>query len=220
MTAPTGRAPTERADAARNRLRILDAARRRLAADGFAELSLDAVAKDAGVGVGTVYRRFRSKAGLVYALIEDNEARFQEEFARHCADDAPSAHDRLRAFLHGLAELVEDNRELLLLAEASVPAGRYHSAPFRRHHEQIVGMLTELAPGVDAAYVADLLLMAFTPGLFDFQRTERGWDVARIKGGLDTVLAGLAETGGPARDAGGPARDAGGTDGAGGGSEG
>ncbi|WP_326701490.1 TetR/AcrR family transcriptional regulator [Streptomyces sp. NBC_01754] len=184
-------APTERADAARNRLRILDAARRLLAADGFADLSLDTVAKEAGVGVGTVYRRFRNRAGLVYALIEDNETRFQETFTRHCEDAAPSAHDRLRAFLHGMAELVDENRQLLLLAEASVPAGRYHSAPFRRHHEQIVGMVEELAPGVDAAYVADLLLMAYTPGLFDFQRTERGWELDRIKRGLDALIGGI-----------------------------
>ncbi|MGW7431514.1 TetR/AcrR family transcriptional regulator [Streptomyces sp. NPDC054861] len=184
-------APAERADAARNRLRILEAARRRLATDGFADLSLDAVAKEAGVGVGTVYRRFRNRAGLVYALIEDNETRFQESFARHCANDAPTAYDRLRVFLHGLAELVDDNRELLLLAESSGPAGRYRSAPFRRHHEQIAGLIAELAPAADADYLADLLLMAFTPGLFDFQRTERGWEVDRIKRGLDTLIGGI-----------------------------
>ncbi|MFJ3925184.1 TetR/AcrR family transcriptional regulator [Streptomyces sp. NPDC090022] len=191
-------APTERADAARNRLRILDAARRLLAVDGFAELPLDAVAKEAGVGVGTVYRRFQNRAGLVYALIEDNETRFQEAFARHEGGAAP-AYDRLRAFLHGLAELVDENRELLLLAESSAPAGRYHSAPFRRHHEQITGMVAELAPGADAAYLADLLLMAYTPGLFAFQRTERGWDLDRIKAGLDTVIAGIAAAEGVAR---------------------
>jgi AcrR family transcriptional regulator len=186
-------APTERADAARNRLRILDAARHLLATDGFADLSLDAVAKKAGVGVGTVYRRFHHRAGLVYALIEDNETRFQETFTHYCQDQAaPSAHDRLRAFLHGMAELVDANRELLLLAEASTPAGRYHSAPFRRHHEQVAGMVAELAPHVDAAYMADLLLMAYTPGLFDYQRTQRGWDMDRIKRGLDTLITGIA----------------------------
>ncbi|KQX50758.1 MULTISPECIES: TetR/AcrR family transcriptional regulator [unclassified Streptomyces] len=188
-------APAERADAARNRLRILDAARRRLTADGSAELSLDAVAKDAGVGVGTVYRRFHNRAGLVYALIEDNESRFQEEFARRAEDGSPPARERLRAFLHGMADLVENNRALLLLAEASVPAGRYRSAPFRRHHEQVVGMVAELAPDADAAYLADLLLMAYTPGLFDFQRTDRGWDVDRIKRGLDALVAGIGAVG-------------------------
>ncbi|MGW7313728.1 TetR/AcrR family transcriptional regulator [Streptomyces sp. NPDC054854] len=190
-------APTERADAARNRLRILDATRRLLAADGFADLSLDAVAKEAGVGVGTVYRRFHNRAGLVYALIEDNETGFQEAFARYCGDGAaPPPTDRLRAFLHGLVELVDANRELLLLAEASAPAGRYRSAPFRRHHEQIAGMVAELAPGVDSAYLADLLLMAYTPGLFDFQRTERGWEADRVKRGLDVLVAGIGAVGG------------------------
>ncbi|MFB7056011.1 TetR/AcrR family transcriptional regulator [Streptomyces vinaceus] len=188
-------APAERADAARNRLRILDAARSLLAADGAADLSLDAVAKEAGVGVGTVYRRFHDRAGLVYALIEDNENRFQAAFTRRCEEGSPSAHERLSGFLHGLADLVEANRGLLLLAEASAPAGRYHSAPFRRHHEQITGMVAELAPGPDARYLADLLLMAFTPGLFDFQRTGRGWDVDRIKDGLDTLVRGIAAAG-------------------------
>ncbi|MFJ2784016.1 TetR/AcrR family transcriptional regulator [Streptomyces sp. NPDC093249] len=188
-------APAERADAARNRLRILGAARRRLAADGFAALSLDAVAKEAGVGVGTVYRRFQNRAGLVYALVEENESRFQREFARHCADGSPAAPDRLRAFLHGMADLVEENRELLLLAESSAPAGRYRSGPFRRHHEQITDMVAELAPAADPAYLADLLLMAFTPGLFDFQRAERGWDVDRIKRGLDALVGGIGAAG-------------------------
>ncbi|MCX5400703.1 TetR/AcrR family transcriptional regulator [Streptomyces sp. NBC_00102] len=188
-------APTERADAARNRLRILDAARRLLASDSSADLSLDTVAKEAGVGVGTVYRRFHSRAGLVYALIDDNETRFQDTFARHCEDRAPSAHERLRTFLHGLAQLVDANAGLLLLAESSVPAGRYHSAPYRRHHGQIAGMVAEFAPDVDTAYLADLILMAFTPGLFAFQRTERGWDLERIKRGLDTLIAGIGAEG-------------------------
>jgi AcrR family transcriptional regulator len=197
---PTGRPAqrperTERADAARNRVRILDAARRRLAAAGFDGFSLDTVAKEAGVGVGTVYRRFPNRAELVYAMIEDNESRFQEAFARRCADGAPPARERLRAFLHGMAELMDDNRELLLLAEASAPGGRYHSAPFRRHHGQVAALVAESAPGADADYLADVVLMAFTPGLFAFQRTGRGWDMDRIKAGLDSLVAviGLAE---------------------------
>ncbi|MFP3986977.1 TetR/AcrR family transcriptional regulator [Streptomyces sp. E11-3] len=179
----------ERADAARNRRKILDAATRVLTAEGSAALSLDAVAKEAGVGVGTVYRRFENRARLVYELIDDNETRFQEEFTAHA--DAPPR-ERLRAFLHGMAELVEANRELLLLAEASVPAGRYHSGPYRRHHEQLGQLIDELASGADSSYLADLLLMAYTPGLFDFQREQRGWPLDRIKEGLDTLVDGIA----------------------------
>ncbi|MFC7511693.1 TetR/AcrR family transcriptional regulator [Streptomyces thermocarboxydus] len=75
MTEP----PTERADAARNRRKILDAAARLVAAEGAAGLSLDLVAKAADVGVGTVYRRFGDRAGLVFALLEDRERRFREK---------------------------------------------------------------------------------------------------------------------------------------------
>jgi Bacterial regulatory proteins, tetR family len=53
----------ERADAARNRLRILDAAARLFAELGVDAVSLDAVAAEAGVGKGTVFRRFGDKSG-------------------------------------------------------------------------------------------------------------------------------------------------------------
>jgi AcrR family transcriptional regulator len=58
-----------RADAARNRERILEAATEVFAARGL-EATLDDVAQRAGVGVGTVYRRFPSKEALVEALFE------------------------------------------------------------------------------------------------------------------------------------------------------
>src|SRR2546429_5783013 len=64
-----GAPPAERADAARNRRKILAAAPPVLARDGGDSLALDVVAREAGVGVGTVYRRFGSRAGLVSALL-------------------------------------------------------------------------------------------------------------------------------------------------------
>jgi AcrR family transcriptional regulator len=59
-----------RADAARNRARILEAARQVFADRGL-DATLDDVARAAGVGVGTVYRRFPNKESLVDALFED-----------------------------------------------------------------------------------------------------------------------------------------------------
>ncbi len=61
---------TLRADAARNRQRVLAAAAQVFAERGL-EASLDEVAHAAGVGVGTVYRRFPNKEALVDALFED-----------------------------------------------------------------------------------------------------------------------------------------------------
>jgi AcrR family transcriptional regulator len=59
-----------RADAARNRQRVLTAAARVFAERGL-DVSLDEVAQAAGVGVGTVYRRFPNKEALIDALFED-----------------------------------------------------------------------------------------------------------------------------------------------------
>jgi AcrR family transcriptional regulator len=66
-----------RADARVNRDRLLDAAARAFARDG-AEASLKAIAKDAGVGIGTLYRRFPTRERLV-------EATYRNETARLCA---------------------------------------------------------------------------------------------------------------------------------------
>lgn len=62
-----------RADAERNRLRILEVARELFATRGLG-VSLDEIAAQAGVGIGTVYRRFTDKDGLIEALFEDKIA--------------------------------------------------------------------------------------------------------------------------------------------------
>jgi AcrR family transcriptional regulator len=59
-----------RRDAERNRMRILEAARRAFAEDGL-DIGVDEIARRAGVGVGTLYRRFPTKASLVHAIFED-----------------------------------------------------------------------------------------------------------------------------------------------------
>lgn len=67
----------ERRDAARNRGLLLDAAHRLVDRDGVDAVTMDAVAAEAGVGKGTVFRRFDSRAGLMAALLDDGEARWQ-----------------------------------------------------------------------------------------------------------------------------------------------
>ena len=62
-----------RADAARNRQLIIDAARELFAEEGI-DVTLDDVARRAGVGVGTVYRRFASKEELIDGVFQQNFA--------------------------------------------------------------------------------------------------------------------------------------------------
>jgi AcrR family transcriptional regulator len=61
---------TQRADARRNRAKVLAAARRQLADHGL-ETQIEQIAADAGVGVGTVYRHFPTKEALLEALADD-----------------------------------------------------------------------------------------------------------------------------------------------------
>ena len=67
-----------RADAERNRRRILDAARKVFAAQGLG-VGVDAVAREACVGVGTLYRRFPTKHELLAAVIEDGVTTLAEQ---------------------------------------------------------------------------------------------------------------------------------------------
>src|SRR6201996_3511302 len=71
--------PAERADAARNRRLLLATAREMLAADGADQLTMDALAERAGLGKGTVFRRFGTRAGIFRALLDDTERDFQEQ---------------------------------------------------------------------------------------------------------------------------------------------
>jgi AcrR family transcriptional regulator len=69
MDTATTTPPTQRADARRNRAKVLEAARHQFAEHGL-ETQIEQIARDAGVGVGTVYRHFPTKEALLEALAE------------------------------------------------------------------------------------------------------------------------------------------------------
>src|SRR3954447_3239240 len=91
-----------RADAERNRERILAAAREAFAEDGL-DVGLHEIAKRAGVGVGTVYRRFPEKDQLVEALFEDRIAEVLAIAEEALAE--PDGWTGLEHFLHRTCEL-------------------------------------------------------------------------------------------------------------------
>jgi AcrR family transcriptional regulator len=76
---PLGKPRAERADAARNRLHLVAVAREMLATAGADKLTMDGLAERAGLGKGTVFRRFGSRAGIFRALLDDEEHAFQEQ---------------------------------------------------------------------------------------------------------------------------------------------
>ena len=77
---PIAGQPRERCDAVRNRRRILAAARELVAQHGAEGLSMNALAAAAGVGKGTIFRRFGDRDGLLYALLDEDTIELQNGF--------------------------------------------------------------------------------------------------------------------------------------------
>jgi AcrR family transcriptional regulator len=191
-----GGPPAERADAAVNRRRILAAAAQILESRGIEALSMDEVARVAGVGVGTVYRRFRDRAALVYAVLDDREREFQRAFLQGPSPLGPgrseaAPRERVRAFLHALADRTEAQAELLETAEMDSPNARFREGSYALYQRHLAALLARIRPEADADYLADALLAPFAANLFRYQRHTRGMDLDRVKAGLDDLLAGL-----------------------------
>ncbi|GAA3285605.1 MULTISPECIES: TetR/AcrR family transcriptional regulator [Dactylosporangium] len=186
--------PAERADAARNRQRLVDAAQRIVAAKGVAGLALDEVARAAGVGVGTAYRRFGDVSGLAYTLLEEAEVRFQEAFLAGPAPLGPGAgpEDRVRAFVHALLDLQEEQWDLRLLASVKTPHG-YAGGPYSAYHLHLANLLAAAHRDLDPRYAASALLALMQPSLLDHQRRTLGLSLEQIRAGLDRFVAGLLD---------------------------
>jgi AcrR family transcriptional regulator len=100
--------PRRRADAQRNRKQILDAAKRLYAAGDFA--GPERVAREAGVGVGTLYRHFPNREALA-AAVYDDELTLVAEAAGELLATSPPA-DALRAWMNRFAQRLEHKRAM------------------------------------------------------------------------------------------------------------
>jgi AcrR family transcriptional regulator len=127
-----------RADARRNRLKVLAAAREAFAAEGIA-VPLDDIARRAGVGAGTVYRHFPTKEALFEAVVAD-----QLKLVVDDAREALRADDAGDAFFGFLARMIADARVKKDLADALAIAGTELRATTLRHAGELRALLGEL----------------------------------------------------------------------------
>jgi AcrR family transcriptional regulator len=185
-----GVASTLRRDAERNRQRILDAAREGFAQRGLG-ITLDEIARLAGVGVGTVYRRFPNKELLIDALFED---RIGEVVA--VADEALLDEDAWRGlttFLERAIGLLAGDRGLreLVLGSSHTPQRIIHA---RSQIKPRVDILVERAQA-QGALRADVsatdmpLMLMMLDAVVD---TTHDIDPDRWRRALTIVIDGLA----------------------------
>jgi AcrR family transcriptional regulator len=175
---------TERADAARNRRRILCAAERLFAERGAYAVSMDDVAREAGVGVGTLYRRFTDRAGLQLALLSERERLFQDELLHGAPPLGPGApaRERLHAFGARYLQFLDEHAELLNDAFASRPTMRF-GGPYALYRTHLLVLVREAAPDVDSEYATESLFSALLPRLYLHLRDDRGWPLERVLAG-------------------------------------
>lgn len=155
----TDRRPKERADAARNRRAILEATLRLLAEEGADAITMDRVAAAAGVGKGTIFHRFGSRAGLLHELIAVGAIELMEAVKSGPPPLGPGAPpgERLLAYFDAMTRLITDNIELSVAYQGIAPHPR--RAEF---HQFWAAHITELLhaarPDIDAETVGALLL--------------------------------------------------------------
>jgi len=183
----------ERADAARNRRLLLATAREIVAGQGADKLTMDGLAERAGLGKGTVFRRFGSRAGIFQALLDDDEREFQERVLSGSPPLGPGAPplDRLIAYGRARIGFLIGHREIARAAldgrERDQPAGS--QTPMSRAHirlllgEMRLGaadldvLATQLTAALDGPlllYLSSATLAGAAPQVSE--RLGRGWE--------------------------------------------
>jgi AcrR family transcriptional regulator len=186
--------PRERADAKRNRARILVAATALVEAHGIDGVSMEDVARAACVGTGTLYRRFGDRAGLALALLEEHTREFQDAMISGpppLGPGAPAA-ERLRAFGHGYLELLERHADLLIVAAS---AARGEPGPHLFYATHLAILLREAAPHLDAVFTAEALLATLAPVHHLRLRRSLGWSLDQLRSGWEGLVDAIS--GGP-----------------------
>jgi AcrR family transcriptional regulator len=181
----------ERADAARNRRLLLVTAREMLAEQGADKLTMDGLAERAGLGKGTVFRRFGTRAGIFAALLDDDERDFQEQVLAGPPPLGPGAPplDRLIAYGRARTGFLITHRQIARAAldgREQVPAGS--QTPMSRVHirfllgEMSLGaadldiLATQLTAALDGPlllYLSSAVLGKAAPQTSE--RLSRGW---------------------------------------------
>ncbi|OBG40639.1 TetR/AcrR family transcriptional regulator [Mycobacterium sp. E3198] len=167
-------APQERGDAARNRALLLQAARTLVAERGADAVTMDDVAAAAGVGKGTLFRRFGSRAGLMMVLLDEDERASQQAFLfgpPPLGPDAPPL-DRLLAFGRERIRFVHTHHALLSEANRD-PHNRYNApATVLRTHVRL--LLASARTTGNLGVQTDALLALLDPDYVEHRLNEGG----------------------------------------------
>jgi len=183
---------------------VLDIARRRFLADGYAATSLGAIAREAGVSPEFIHKAFDGKAGLVRAIYEKSLLGSGSIPAPQRSDDAQAhetdAADLMHRFGSFTAEVAPLGAPLLRVIQDAAAGGdatmvalleEVQRARYERmlHNARQVAARGFLPPGVSAERAADVFWAVTALELYESLVLRRGWSPAEFGRFVGDVLA-------------------------------
>jgi AcrR family transcriptional regulator len=181
----------ERADAARNRQAILAAASALFdTADDPLSVTMDDVAAAAGVGKGTLFRRFGDRTGLLRAVFDARIADLMAAIVNGPPPLGPAtpSRERLLALLDAMVEFKLDNRKLTRTLEQTSERTSFLESPnYLLAHALFTDLLTGTATPDRAAWLAHALLSYTRIDLLENLISTQRWTAARLRREIQEV---------------------------------
>ena len=179
--------PVERSDAARNREALLAAAQRLIDQCSVEAVTMDAVAQEAGVGKGTVFRRFESREGLMAAVLNRSESEWQAAVIGGPPPLGPGAEplERLLAFGHSRLRTNLTHGALIRAADRS-GARSFAAVSFAAMHVRY--LLTELGVTGDIPLLATALMAPLEVVILEQQAGREHIPLERIEAAWDDLV--------------------------------
>ncbi|SFS52397.1 TetR/AcrR family transcriptional regulator [Paenibacillus sp. BC26] len=183
---------SERKDAARHRELILDTASQLFHEHGVESVSMHQIAKCAGVGQGTLYRRYSSKAELCMELLTDRFERFAANISAYLALEAQlPVRERMETFLSRWIDFIATEMQWFNAIQPDAwcsddRENMLNSPPFQFVTGVLKNLLDEavaagLAPSVDTEFAAFHITISMSPIAFLFFTDDRGQTTEQMK---------------------------------------
>ncbi|ASO22620.1 AcrR family transcriptional regulator [Actinoalloteichus hoggarensis] len=185
----------ERADAARNRQAILDAAATLFATSSDPlSITMNDIAAEAGVGKGTLFRRFGDRAGLLNAVYATRIGALHDAVATGPPPLGPGTppSERVVAVLDALVEFKLHNRQVALALEHLEPGATnscLDTPNYRNAHTLFAGLLTDVVGADQASWAAHALLAYTRIDLLGHLITAEGWSAERVRDQIGALAA-------------------------------
>jgi AcrR family transcriptional regulator len=183
---------TLRKDAQERRQIILEKAAQLFAQHGVENVSMRHIAREAGVGQGTLYRSYTNKGELCWDLIGESCIQNKNKMEQYLVDfTSSSLKERLETVLAYHLESLETHSPLLATMKNNDNSEEEQNASFYKEHYEsihsvIVGLLEEYnetneCSKIDAVFRADAILSTMAPEVYLFLKEQRHYNFEEIK---------------------------------------